>query len=83
MSKKVSNNVNKGKFFIKNGDDYEELKEIADFAIKQDPTIEEQTERFFSGFKPITFTLTEESADILRYEFMRMEQEERGERAEA
>lgn len=76
-------NNNKGKFYIKNGDSYEEIKEIADFATTLDPTIEEQTERFFSGFKPITFTLTEESADILRYEFMRMEQEERGEKAEA
>ena len=76
-------NNNKGKFYIKNGDSYEEIKEIADLATELDPTIEEQTERFFSGFKPITFTLTEESADILRYEFMRMEQEERGEIAEA
>ena len=76
-------NNNKGKFYIKNGDSYEELKEIADLATELDPTIEEQTERFFSGFKPITFTLTEESADLLRYEFMRMEQEERGEKAEA
>ena len=81
----MSNKVNKGigKFYIKNGDSYEELKEIADFATELDPTIKEQTERFFSGFKPITFTLTEESADLLRYEIMRMEQEERGEKAEA